>query len=416
MDVLIITVYSKEHILFGDIKSYLAETATWRSQVVDTTLNRNILSYLPAEGIHWFRFEGQVIMFKRADVEKETENISFWALNPFSGKDVQQMIQKCQESGQRRQGTVTYTAGQKYSRQKGLATWRPFSDQPKRLLDSVILPEGMKDDIRHDLKQWLKDEAYYREVHRTYKRCYCLAGPPGIGKNTLVSAIAGELDRHIYSLHGTTMSDTEVVEILPDLPHHCVLFLEEIDTAFKHHDRSPRQVSEVGITPSLIHAFLDGSLTLTGKFVIIALNDLAALGPTAIRPGRVDRHLTFTLVTKAMAKDLFIYFMGPRYKEQESEKSWTNVEDLADRFAEHLEDGRLSPARIAGFLTDYRNPHAVLQNMFVKHLLVERSRLAAHGIPREGNDFTVGDPISTAGKLCTLPTPECPLGFETLTD
>lgn len=360
-----VTVYRTENILFGDIKSYLGNAETWRSQVVDTTQNHNKISYLPAEGFHFLWFEGQAILLRRADVEKETEYISFWTLNPFSTRqgNGQRLIQKCQDLGQHRKCTITYMAGQKYSRQKGVATWREYSVQPRRFLDSVILPEGMKDDIRKDLEQWLGDESYYQEVHRTYKRCYCLAGPPGTGKNTLVSAIAGELGRPIFSLSGTTMSDTEIVEILPDLPRSCVVFLEEVDTALKQLDNSSHQITEVGITRSLINSILDGSLTPAGKFVIIAVNDLDVLGTTATRPGRIDRQFLLTPATQAMAKDFFVQLMGPRYKQQVSSESWDNVEKLADQFAENLEDGQCSPAQIAGFLTDHRNPCAVLQNM-----------------------------------------------------
>ncbi|KAL8765921.1 MAG: hypothetical protein Q9209_007164 [Squamulea sp. 1 TL-2023] len=358
-----ITVYKKEAILFGDVESYLANAQTWRSQMVNTMIDPKKHSYPPSEGLHVFWKERAI--FKRADIGEETEYITFWKIYLFQRRDDwgPRLIQKCRQLGQQKKGTLTFTAGQKHRRSRGFETWREITDRQKQYMSSWIGKEGLRDVIQQDLEQWIADEDYYQKVNRTYKRCYCLSGPAGTGKNTCVYAIAGELNLNVYSINATTMSDTEIVEILPDLPNRCIIFLEEVDTALKESDKVFRQSPEVGMTRSLLHSFLDGSLTLAGKLVILTVNDFDVLGGTMSRPGRIDRHFALTLATKTMAKELFIQFMGPRYKQQEGARLWPDVQDLAGMFAEHLDDGQHTPAQIASFLTQYRTPHTALKEV-----------------------------------------------------
>ncbi|KAI4220085.1 MAG: hypothetical protein L6R36_007876 [Xanthoria steineri] len=358
-----ITVRKRDTILFNDVMLYLATAEKWRSQVVDTTLDPRKLCYLPMEGLHLLWKER--ILFKRASIGEETEYITFWSVFPLVSEDDwgPRLMQECRKLGRLNKGTLVFTAGQKHGRQRGFSPWREISNRPKQSLDMWIGQEGVRADIQDDLRHWREEEDYYHQVHRIYKRCYCFSGPAGTGKNTCVFAIAGELDLPIFSINVTTMSDTEIAEILPDLPDRCIIFLEEVDTAFKDFNDETRRWSEVGMTRSLLHSFLDGSLTLSGKLIILTVNDFKVLGDTATRPGRIDRHFVFTLTTKPMAKEFFIQFMRPRYKQQEDTQEWRCLQDLAEEFAEKVGDGQYSPARIASFLTVHRNPYMALRHL-----------------------------------------------------
>ena len=67
-------------------------------------------------------------------------------------------------------------------------------------MDSLILPDGVKEMLIGDAREFLRSEAWYAEAGIQHKRGYLLYGPPGTGKSSTIHALAGELDLEIYSL------------------------------------------------------------------------------------------------------------------------------------------------------------------------------------------------------------------------
>ena len=61
--------------------------------------------------------------------------------------------------------------------------WRPFGQpRSKRLLGSVILDEGIAENIVNDVKDFLTSGEWYHKRGIPYRRGYLLYGPPGSGK------------------------------------------------------------------------------------------------------------------------------------------------------------------------------------------------------------------------------------------
>ena len=67
-------------------------------------------------------------------------------------------------------------------------------------MDSLILPNGVKETIVNDCLTFLRSEQWYHDAGIQHRRNFLLYGPPGCGKTSTVRALAGELDLEIYSL------------------------------------------------------------------------------------------------------------------------------------------------------------------------------------------------------------------------
>ena len=58
--------------------------------------------------------------------------------------------------------------------------WRPFGHpRRKRRLDSVVLDDGIMENIVTDLDEWRSSAAWYHDRGIPYRRGYLLHGPPG---------------------------------------------------------------------------------------------------------------------------------------------------------------------------------------------------------------------------------------------
>jgi chaperone BCS1 len=143
--------------------------------------------------------------------------------------------------------TVIYTAWG--------AEWRPFGrPREKRLLESVVLDEGVKERIVEDVKSFMSRGRWYSErgepsilrtwsFHLThmpshvgipYRRGYLLHGPPGSGKSSFIQALAGSIDYNIcvLNLSERGLTDDKLNHLLANAPERSIVLLEDIDAAF----------------------------------------------------------------------------------------------------------------------------------------------------------------------------------------
>ena len=88
-------------------------------------------------------------------------------------------------------------------------SWETTSWQPRRPVRSLVLADGVLEDVLADMRGILRVAGVVHRAGVPYRRGYLLHGPPGNGKTTLVLAAAGELELSVavLSLSSRLMSD-----------------------------------------------------------------------------------------------------------------------------------------------------------------------------------------------------------------
>jgi chaperone BCS1 len=179
----------------------------------------------------------------------------------------------------------------------------------RRPLASVVLDAGTAETVVADVKEFLDSEPWYRERGIPYRRGYLLHGPPGCGKTSFITALAGPLLRLlpptvsplageleysicVLNLSDPYLSDDRLAHRLADAPQNSIILLEDIDAAFVSRELGPSsEAAGQGanrLTFSGLLNAIDGVTSTEGRIVFMTTNYYDRLDPALIRPGRVD--------------------------------------------------------------------------------------------------------------------------------
>ncbi|KAL9935645.1 hypothetical protein V8E36_005222 [Tilletia maclaganii] len=257
-------------------------------------------SLVPGPGMHYFRYRGIWIRLHRERADrlldvttgapwetiKLTTLYAFRHILPQLLEDARAMSEAA-NSGK----TVIYTAWG--------PDWRPFG-QPRsaRTLESVVLREGVKEELVSDVEAFMRSGSWYAERGVPYRRGYLLYGPPGSGKTSLITALAGSHNLNIclLSLSDRGMTDDKLLHLLANAPERSILILEDIDVAFASRSSSSGGGEEeeqkrpsTNVTFSGLLNALDGVASSEERIVFMTTNHPERLDPALVRPGRVDR-------------------------------------------------------------------------------------------------------------------------------
>jgi ATP-dependent 26S proteasome regulatory subunit len=162
-------------------------------------------------------------------------------------------------------------------------------------------------------------------------------GPPGCGKTSFITALAGELHLPIYvvNLADRDIGDTDLLQLFGSAQRHSIILLEDIDAAFGGDANADARdgvergsgggsaadscgggqvpsasarSSKTGLTFSGLLNAIDGVAAQEGKVLFMTTNHIERLDPALIRPGRVDKRVRFGLASSDSARRLFCRF------------------------------------------------------------------------------------------------------------
>ncbi|NXB54957.1 BCS1 protein, partial [Leucopsar rothschildi] len=262
--------------------------------------------FVPSLGNHFIWYRRKWIRIERSretqmlDLNTGTpwESVTFTAL----GTDREiffNILQEARELAlQQQEGrTIMYTAVG--------AEWRQFGfPRRRRPLSSVVLDKGVSERLVQDVKEFINNPKWYNERGKApvwcalcgipYRRGYLLYGPPGCGKSSFITALAGELEYSIclLSLSDHSLSDDRLNHLLSVAPQQSIILLEDVDAAFVSRDlaaENPAVYQGMGrLTFSGLLNALDGVASTEARIVFMTTNFVDRLDPALVRPGRVD--------------------------------------------------------------------------------------------------------------------------------
>ncbi|KAM0789351.1 hypothetical protein ACM66B_000182 [Microbotryomycetes sp. NB124-2] len=304
-------------------------------------------SLVPGPGTHYFRYKSAWFQVKR---ERATNMLDLHSGAPWETVHLTtlsrdrnlfpQLLSEARSLAQAAQvgRTVIYTAWG--------AEWRPFGQpRARRLLDSVVLDEGIKERIVDDVQSFMKRGRWYFDRGIPYRRGYLLYGPPGSGKSSFIQALAGSLEYNIcvLNLSERGLTDDKLNHLLANAPERSIVLLEDIDAAFAGRQQSGEQGFSGNVTFSGLLNALDGVASSTSqRIMFLTTNHIEKLDPALIRPGRVDLKELIDDATPHQVSQLFTRF----YQDDEHVSS-EDVERLRDELVQRVREDKDKGLRVS---------------------------------------------------------------------
>ena len=288
---------------------------------VDTTLRGQSVSLIPAPGHHWFWRAGrpfQVTFYRSEETDVMRPRRREWLYFRTIGRQqsvlwhfVNEVVDCHRKNTAVRSYLYVYNDG-----------WSYVDAYVPRLLDSVVLRPGEKEQLLEDISRFKRSRERYRSLGVPYHRGYLFYGPPGTGKTSLVSALAEKFGMSIYAINLGQFNDRSLVIAMNDVEPNSVILFEDIDCmksgdarpntdpAASDGKSKPAPVKEErnGVTLSGLLNALDGFSAPDNVLFIMTSNQIEALDPALLRPGRIDYRLYLGHATQAQKIELYRRF------------------------------------------------------------------------------------------------------------
>lgn len=264
--------------------------------------------------------------------------------------------------------------------------WESSLSYNKRKLETVVLQNGLLQEIRDDIDDFIKSEDWYHEWGIPYTRGYLLYGKPGCGKTSLIKGLSNYTKRHMhYLMLNNVRSDNDLIELLKKITYkETILIIEDIDCMTKIiEDRNKKESEDYGklkeeinqlkqtivnnngngncnshllnikdtsqksnLTLSGLLNAIDGIFNNDGRILIMTTNHPEVLDDALLRPGRIDKKIKFDYSTKEQIKNMYKMMFNKDYTYQ----------------MDHIEDYQYSPAEIVALFVKHKtNPHKALE-------------------------------------------------------
>jgi len=297
---------------------------------LDTTLRCSRLALVPAPGRHWFWYRGRpfrVTFYRsednKAQTQRRSETLYFETIGRQQSflKKLVEEIAECHRKKLRQKSSLFVHDDY----------WNEIEGYLPRLLDSVILQKGEKERLIEDVEKFRASKARYRQLGVPYHRGYLFYGPPGTGKTSLASAIADQFAMSIYAINLTNFNDRSLMRAVNDVPQHSMILFEDIDCMRSGQSRDLKEAGstskqtgsgddkkegksaekaedKLGVTLSGLLNVLDGFYAPENVLFVMTSNQIEALDPALLRPGRIDYRLYLGKATDQQKAELYRRF------------------------------------------------------------------------------------------------------------
>ncbi|KAJ2989823.1 hypothetical protein NUW58_g3270 [Xylaria curta] len=369
------------------IRSFTARTQVHAGDLADRAAllkkKRREVQYLPHFDTTFF-WHGSCLYFVSRSLDSFHTSMSDPSYDGIGGEEltlgclgwstepIKRLIQTCEEYADRQTEFFVII----YARDRYGMSWQPKARKPIRRVDTVHFDDGLKQALLTDMRKYLdpSTKRLYQSRSMPYRRGYLFFGPPGTGKSSLSTALAGEFGLDLYEVKiPCVASDQDLEQMFQEIPPQCIVLLEDVDAIWTDRDskKDEQAISRSSCTLSGLLGVLDGVGSAEGRIVIMTTNKPDRLDSALVRPGRVDMKVMLGNISRKSAEQMFVRMFTPdiessplvvkersdatRPDDESISPESDALQELALEFSSHIPDDTFTPSQLQGFFQLHLN-------------------------------------------------------------
>lgn len=225
--------------------------------------------------------------------------------------------------------------------------WYDDTHMPKRDLNTLFLKKGQVDNIKNKLSEFIKPETYndYIKHGIPYKYNILLHGKPGVGKTSLIRAMASECNASVCVINiNSELKENKLLDAFRNINDEegvCFIIIEDIDCIFS--DRKTNDTARNNITMQGLLNCMDGFNNQEGLILILTTNYPELLDDALTRSGRIDLTIELSYIDRYQAYNMYRSFFSQDKDDSIFDKIWNNIKNKS-----------VSPSMLLEFLFNNR--------------------------------------------------------------